>query len=369
MDEVIAQEATVETPAATTETEVSSPSETSRPSTTRAPDHGKLESSIGKKFSDVFKDAGEDDEVVETLPAATVKDPATGEEKPATEETTETADAGEQEAETPTTPAKVNPATPIIPAAYRRSLKAYQWTDEEIDSAMKADPANFLRTAAKFHENRNEETRRMSQMGQLAKQQQDAQQVNTPAPATLPAKFDLVDVEALKKTYGKDEAIIKQMEQINKVVAFANTLLPWFQQSQANQKQAELTTLGKQVDGFFSGKDLADYAEVYGTDAAKLKPEQMTSRQKVLETADLLIRGSRSSGRTLTLEDALTMAHDSVSGPVKTQAIRKTIVDAAKTRNAAISLRPGAKTSPNRDKDSRKALESGVGKGLAAAFK
>jgi hypothetical protein len=159
------------------------------------------------------------------------------------------------------------------------------------------------------------------------------------------------------------------LEGVNKVVEFANTLMPWFQQSQKTQRDAEMTSLGKQVDSFFSSKDMAEYADAYGTSAADMKPEQMASRQKVLETADLLIRGSRTTGKTLSLEDALAMAHDSVSGPVKTQAIRKNIVDQAKTRNAAISLKPGARTNVNRGADSRKALESGVSKGLAAAFK
>ena len=297
------------------------------------------------KFADVFKDATDDDTVEET--------PAT-EEKPA--EAKEESAAGEQQAVKPPTPA-ATPGAPVIPAAYTRSLKAYGWTDEEIKDAHKADPANFLRTAAKFHETRNEETRRLSDLGRVAK----TQQVETP-PASTP-KFD---VEALKKTYGPNEPIIKQMELLNARLESQDN---WVAQSRAAQAKAEADTLGRQIDGFFGSKDLADYAEAYGKTATDMKPEQMTARQKVLETAELLIRGAKQSGKAMSLEDALTMAHDSVSGPVKTQAVRKQIVEQAKTRNAAISLKPGTRATPKPAPGDRKVLETTVGKGLASVFK
>jgi hypothetical protein len=310
----------------------------------------------------VFKDA-DDEQVVET-PAATVTDPKTGEEKPA-EAPVET--AATEQAPKPTPSA--TPASQVVPAAYARSLKAYGWTEDEIASAYKADPANFLRTASKFHENRNEETRRMSELGRLAKQQSDAQAAtSTPPPSSVPEKFSVIDIAALKKTYGDKEPFVQQLEQVNKVVEFANQVMPWMMQSQARQRQAEMQTLSTQIDGFFGGKDLAGYSEMYGKTAADLKPEQMASRQKVLETADLLIRGARVSGRTLSLDDALTMAHDSVSGPVKTQAVRQKIVDAAKTRNAAISLKPSSRSSSSKGNATRKDLEGKVGKGLATVF-
>jgi hypothetical protein len=320
-----------------------------------------VEASVGSKFSSVFKDA-DDDTVVE--PAETVTDPKTGEEKPA--EASVEAAATEQ-APKPTPGA--TPATQVVPAAYARSLKAYGWTEDEIGAAYKADPANFLRTAAKFHENRNEETRRMSEMGRLAKQQADTQQAAAqPPPSSVSEKFSVIDIAALKKAYGDKEPFVQQLEQVNKVVEFANQVMPWMKQSQERQRQAEMQTLSGQIDSFFGGKDLAEYADAYGKTAADLKPEQMASRQKVLETADLLIRGARVSGRTLSLDDALTMAHDSVSGPVKTKAVRQEIVAAVKTRNAAISLKPSSRSSSAKGDTPRKNLETKVGKSLAGVF-
>jgi hypothetical protein len=142
----------------------------------------------------------------------------------------------------------------------------------------------------------------------------------------------------------------------------------WVAQSQASQAKAEADALGRQIDGFFGSKDLADYAEAYGKSAADMKPEQMAARQKVLEVAELLVRGARQSGKTLSLEDALTMAHDSTSGPVKTQAVRRQIVEQAKTRNAAISLKPASRNAAPADKG-RSAIEAKVKTGLASVFK
>jgi hypothetical protein len=340
------------------ETSESAASESSEPTpasveTTASPsgETGGL-SETHSKFAAVFKDATDDDTVEE----ASAETPAT-EEKPA--EAKEESAAGEQQAAKPPIPA-ATPGAPVIPAAYTRSLKAYGWTDEEIKDAHKADPANFLRTAAKFHESRNEETRRLADLGRLAKQQAESQQTQTLASTP---KFD---VEALKKTYGPNEPIIKQMELLN---ARLEAQDKWVTQSQAATAKAEADALGRQIDGFFGSKDLTDYAEAYGKSAADMTPEQMTARQKVLETAELLIRGARQSGKTMSLEDALTVAHDSVSGPVKTQAVRKQIVEQAKTRNAAISLKPGTRATPKPAPGDRKVLETTVSKGLSSVFK
>jgi hypothetical protein len=62
------------------------------------------------------------------------------------------------------------------------------------------------------------------------------------------------------------------------------------------------------------------------------------------------------------------MAHDSVSGPVKTKAVRQEIVAAVKTRNAAISLKPSSRSSSAKGDTPRKNLETKVGKSLAGVF-
>lgn len=345
-------ESAPEVTSSSVETEVS-PSGESPPSTETSASRATLETSIESKMANVFKDSA-DEELVDTPADKTVGEV----------ESEEAAAPGEQQAETPATPAKVNPAAPVIPAAYQRSLKAYGWTDDEIKDSYRADPANFLRTAAKFHENRNEETRRMSELGRLAKQQ-------APAPVAAPAAVEHTkfDIEGLKKAYGANEPLIKELERANALFDSVNQVMPWVKQSQDRQRQSEMQALGQQIDTFFSGKELEPYAEVYGKDSAKLDEKQMAERQKVLETADLLVRGSRVTGKNLSLTDALTMAHDSVSGPIKTKAVRQGIVAQAKTREAAITLRPGTRSVAPAAKGNRDALVAKAEAGLKSIFR
>lgn len=341
-------------------------------------DRAALETTVASKMAAVFAD-GDDTLVGDVTPAAETEQTTTeqnatqeGQTPAATEgqETTEGEQETEQAAATPgqakPTAGTANPAESIIPAAYRRSLKAYEWTDEEIDAAAKADPAGFLKAAGKIHSTRNEETRRMSDLGRQIKAQESAAKATRTTPAELPTEFKPIDVAGLKAKYG-DEPFIQQLEQVNSVVAFANHAMPWIKQSQERQAAAEMESLGRRIDEFFGSKDMEPYHDQYGKVAAKLTDPQTTTRQKVLETADLLISGARAMGRNLTLEEALTTAHDSVSGPIRETAARTKIVQQVKARTQAISLRPGTKVAP-KPSDSTM-LQNKVRAGLAKAFK
>ena len=97
---------------------------------------------------------------------------------------------------------------------------------------------------------------------------------------------------------------------------------------------------------------------------------QTENRNKVLELADALITGAAQQGRQLTVNEALTLAHDSVSGGFKTQAIRKQVKSAVQTRNKGITIRPTQKgsqpnTGPAKGRDE---LESRTRDRLAAVF-
>jgi len=80
---------------------------------------------------------------------------------------------------------------PTLPAAYRRSLKAAEWTDEEIDQAAKTQGAGFLSFAKKVHESRNAEVNRWAELGRAAKTQQTAVTPTDPF-----AALKAVDIEA-----------------------------------------------------------------------------------------------------------------------------------------------------------------------------
>lgn len=330
-------------------------------------ERGAIETAVGAGLASIFTDG--DEELVDA-PAARkgppVKPPVAKAAEPAEETAEDEAEPAEAVA-APATLAVANPAAAVVPAAYRRSLKALEWSDEEIDAGMATDPASFLKTAAKLHESRNASTQQMAELGRQLKAQQAAEAAGKTA-SKRPDKFTKIDVDALKAEYG-DQAFIKQLEGLNGIVDFANDVMPWMAQSQKRQQEAELETLGRQIDGYFGHADMKDYHDLYGKTGNTLKDGQMQARQKVIDTADMIVSGAQRMGRQITLEEALTMAHDSVSAPTREKVAKAKIVTQVQKRAAAISLKPGGRAAPVAKTTDRTALQTSVAAKLAAAFK
>lgn len=297
-------------------------------------DRPAFEESVQEKL-DAFN--ASDDSSAETTESANAETPPAAE----TDEHTEAAVETEKD-EKGTSPAVAQDQSPILPASFRRSLKEAAWSDEEIDSALKGQGNKFLEYATKIHSTRNAETARWADLGRQARQQQSQGQAQTQTQQTSQV-LKPVDVAALKKKYGDDGIIDELVAPINSVVESINRVLPIVQQTQANSQRAELDSLGRQIDGFFGSKDMDSYKELYGSQGTNLTKEQNDQRVKVLETADALIGGARLQGRQLTLGEALSYAHDSVSGDFKEQAVQKQMKAKLVQRNKGITLKPNAK--------------------------
>lgn len=337
---------------------------------------------LDNKLSAILGTGGDEDdnEPVETEtptgdePAATpaAEEPAetpTGEEEPAEAAETAAAETNDKAG----TAANGKTPAPTFPAAYRRSLKAYDWTDEEIDEAAKQP--GFLATAAKIHANRNKEVQAWAEAGRKAKESQAASLQPTQDTAKKPQQQDValkpIDVEALKAEYG-DEALIERLTgPLNATIDRINQMMPVIQQTQHRSAMAQAEMLNRQIDGFFGGKDMTPYHETYGTDTAKLSEKQLAARTKVLEFADYLIGGAAQNGKSLSFDDAMQMAHDAVSGGTKEQAARERIAAQAKARNKGITMRPGARgtnlNSAGKAKNPAD-LQKRVSQGLKAVF-
>lgn len=327
------------------------------------PNRGELEANVSAKMADIFRDS--DDEVIADEPAGKpseeVTEPAAAVEKEpeeaaaaTTEEALEKPAAAAEKGQPEKATAKIDPVTVAIPAAYRRSLKAYQWSDSEIDAAAKANPEGFLKMAEKIHMNRVQETQRWADLGRKER--------TTPAPAPK-AEAKKFDAAALRAKYGNEpfiDAMELQHSQLEEARAFMSS-------SRERQAAQELESLTKQVDGYFSSKELEPYHDHYGKSGQTLSDKQLAERQKVLETADLLISGARSMGRPITLDEALTMAHDSVSSPIAAKVAVKKIETQVKARQQQITLRPGSRAPAPKAAD-RKDLEGKVKGSLAKIF-
>lgn len=332
-----------------------------------------MESAVSDKLSGIFSDG--DDTLSEETPV--VADETSTEEQEATAgatTATEEAETTETEAEpAPKEKAASEPAIkptavvkPVstLPAAYVRSLKAYQWTDAEIATGEKADPAGFTRMAERVHAQRVQQTMEWANLGKTAKAAAPAATA-----AAEPVKFTPVDGKALRAKYG-NEAFIDQMEAQSKALEYLqNQALPYIEQSRARQAEQELQTLNKSVDSFFGDAGMKEYHDHYGKAGSTLTDAQVTARLKVLETADLLVRGAKATGRPLTFDDAMTMAHDSVSSPIAAKVAVKKVQTQAVQRQASISVRPGSRNSTPAAKPNRSALESNVKSKLSTIFK
>lgn len=337
-----------------------------------------VKSDLASKIQSSFDQVMGSDEPEETPAEETPVEETPAEETAGTEVEQSGEQAAEEEAATETTDeqteAAAKPAanagkSPTLPAAYRRSLKAYDWTDEEIDAA--AQQPGFLATAAKIHANRVKETQAWADAGRKAKEAQTAgqQPQKDAAPSTTQQQgLKPIDAEALKAEYGDEALIDKLVGPLNATIAQINSILPVVQQTQQRAAMSQAEQLGRQIDGFFGGKEMEPYRELYGANG-KLSQEHFAARNKVLEFADYLIGGALQNGRSLSFDEAMTLAHDAISGGTKEQAARQKIVAQAKTRNKGLTLKPGARGSNlNTPAKTRGDLEKRVNQGLRAVL-
>lgn len=311
----------VETPAVETK-------EIPTPAATEASAREKLETSVRGKLA-----ALNDDEPDANAPAA----------EASTSEPTEAKEAA----------AVVTPAAPTLPAAHVRSLKAYGLTDAEIQQTSPE-------VAAALHSRRNQEITRWAEDGRKLKNSQA--QATPPATVTQPAvqqQPQKLDIAALKQQYGDEPLIAKLAEQEAELSQFRT----FRQQYEAQAQRQHLDTLSKAIDGFFSSKELEPYRDSYGTTADTLTPQQWEKRTEVLRLADAIVGGAQQSGHSLTRDQALQHAFDSVSAPIAKQAARQEIKNELQTRGKGITLKPGTRTSPPAAK-TRADLERNVKAGL-----
>lgn len=324
-------------------------------------DRSVLESVVHDKMSAVFSDGDETlAEEADPKPATESTEQATVEPaaKEAPEEETEekapeAAAASQKTEKSATTPA--TPATdPAIPAAYRRSLKAYQWTDQEIDAAAKADPSAFAKTAEKLHLTRVAETKRWAELGRATIAAQ---------PAATVQETPKIDIAALKKQYGPNEPLILALEAQQSALDRTNTFITDTHKRQAASEEAALANT---VDGLFNSD--ASYHDFYGKKGGTLTEPQLAARGKVLTMTEQLIRGAAAQGAPITLEEAWTAAHDATASPVAAKVAVQKIATQVRERQQAITLKPGARAKAAPKAGDRTTLEANVGKGLKKAF-
>ncbi len=328
-----------------------------------------LKASIARAFVDDAKP--EVEETAET-PDATEKE-KTEKPEPAVEHKEAASASDTTEKETPaklaedakaTETASAESVTPfaILPAAYRRTLKAAEYSDAEIDEAVKLQGDKFVQYAGKLHQARNKETEAFAKLGQRM-----AEEAKKATPAQRPAALPTIDTELLAKTYGKDEAFVQQLARLNDWQNELQRILPVIRQYEEKSKAEARDGFIRQVHGFFSADDKKEFADYYGTDPVALTPAQDASRVKVLDMANMIQSGAASQGRNLGLQDALQMAHEATTSEYVAKVTREKLAAEIKQRSRGAVLKPaGRQAATGIDKpDLRKAVREGLKKAMS----
>lgn len=368
MGEIAASE-TVNTPATeVVETPAAPIADAPLPDENPVPDRSKLISKVEKGLAHLR-------EIDEPTPAAEEPEPSEETETPAEEkapaEGEETAETTEEQP-----PKATKPTGPTLPGHLRRSLQAYGWSDEDIAEAFKASPTGFTLTAQKIHNNRNTEVARWAEAGRAARQQMETPAAEQPAAKVSPhvdaktGQFKPLDIEAMVEKYGNEDLVREIATPVNEILKQVNSVLPDLMVGVKTVQQSRAEALSKTIDQFFMGKELESFTDHYGKESASLSKEQIDSRNKVLEMADALISGAKQQGRTLGVDEALMLAHDSVSSTFKEKVVRQQLKASVQKRNAGITLKPtsGSKGDANGPAKNKSEMESRAKSRLAAVF-
>jgi hypothetical protein len=276
---------------------------------------------------------------------------------PATEEKPVETPTEEKPVEKPVEEAVAAPAASTLPAAYLRTAKARGWTDQEVTDFAKAQPDLALKTFERMHESRTKEINEWAELGRKVRQGNAQTTVVSGSPAVAPSQVAVasapssvlqpVDVAALVEKFGNEELIQAIAGPVNAAIKALQPIMSEMSVAKEQTRQAQHDALAKTVQDFFTDKALTPFTEAYGKDISALTKPQIEARQRVLETADALIAGAAYQGRSLSVQDALTLAHDSVSSGFKETVIREKIRSDLKKRSAGISLRPTAQGRPS----------------------
>jgi hypothetical protein len=297
-------------------------------------------------FNDLVSETPVETPVVEETPVETPEEvPAASVPAEATPSEEEAVFGSETENKTAVEAA---PAGSTLPAAYARTAKARGWTDTEIAEFHKANPELSMKTFERMHESRTKEIQEWAELGRKTRQTgtpAGAPSSTTPSPVSAVSPVPVsaltpINVAELKAKYGNEELIEALAGPVNAAIAALGPIVAGATNAQAQAQQVAQESLAKTVQEFFTAKDMAPYAQAYGTTIPTLTPAQIETRSKVLETADALIAGAAFQGRQLSVQDALVLAHDSVASGMKETIIRDQIRTKVQKREKGITLRP-----------------------------
>ena len=237
---------------------------------------------------------------------------------------------------------------PTLPDNVRRSLIATGWDDDEIDNNLSVLGEEFIPIAERVHGKRMDESREWAARGRMVRETEPTPEDTKDVSDTLSP----IDTADLKTQYGHDPAMsdfIDQMSgKMNASIEAINQILPIVAEQRAHQTEATDAAVKQQVDAFFDNGSLVSYEGLYGKGQMQnLEQGFYDSRMAVLQQADALQVGAAQQGRTVSMTEALGMAHEIVSGDFQMEALRAEMKAKVQQRAASITLKPDSSGGPS----------------------
>lgn len=319
-------------------------------------DMDKLEADTEDRLGAVFEDRPTPESSDEEEPEESEAESATPEGKAVEKADEPAAEESDSESEEPAAdPNELSPAE-------IRAAVHMEWTEEEITELAKVNPGMAKRACAKALKATNELSKQFSELGKKAKEAEAASE--TPATPEAPApkpKAKKVDLSAIQEQYGDDPifGVVQQLADQNEALSGQLSEMQQAGDTRVTAKEAKAddkidAATAQQIDTFFSGKEVADYADHYGTvpegsnDWGDLTQNQITRRWNVVETAALILAGAESQSVPMEMSEAFQRAHLAEVAPIQATVQREKIKKDIVKRGKSLTLEPtsDAKATP-----------------------
>ena len=250
--------------------------------------------------------------------------------------------------------------TPPLSDAYVRAAIHRNWTEEDIKEQYAANPELTVRTLGKVYEEVNRASQEFAAIGRARIKAETEPAAQPKEESEKKSEFKGVDIEALKRTDVDPDVIeiMKAMDQQNKLqfdelqeLKVSRSASATGQPSGLSEEQTQAinqkaAAIEQQIETFFKADTLKGYEDFYGelpkdaTDWKGLTPGQQMNRWTVIEMADQMTVGASALGREMKTDEALNLAHLSVTENIREKVIREGIMAKVEKRSGNLSLKP-----------------------------
>ena len=290
------------------------------------------------------------------------------EEEAAAEENTDTKDETKTAKDEDVGKSKDEGVPPLSDAYFRAAIHRGM-SEEEIKDFYTANPELANKTFANIYEAVNRSSKEFADIGR-ARKKMDAEAATAPVvkPSAETAEgFKGLDMDKIRSNYPDDpivdliatqqaqsKLLYDEVQELKQTGSTRSNGLP--SGAEAEQQRAlsqEANAINQQMDSFFRDDDMKGYNEFYGelpknaADWNSMSPGQRANRWAVIEMMDEMMAGAEVLGREMNIEEAMHLAHLSVSESLREKVIRDGILSKVEKRNKSMTLKPSGTVTPD----------------------